>query len=117
MRTMQTDPYTTETPDRSDVGTQTHTRNTATTHEQLSQLREFGYGINEFTGNPIDNRNAYALRGTILAKPSEDLEITLSGEYFTEDDSNYAFHYFGPTVAPENRPGSIPGRQLTSLPM
>ena len=73
--------------------------------------RRDGYGINEFTGNPIDNRNAYALRGTILAKPSEDLEITLSGEYFNEDDSNYAFHYFGPTVAPENLLGSILGGQ------
>lgn len=71
--------------------------------------RRDGFGINEFTGNQIDNRNAYALRGTILAKPSEDLEITLSGEYFNEDDSNYAFHYFGPTVAPENLLGSILG--------
>lgn len=71
--------------------------------------RRDGFGINEFTGNQIDNRNAYALRGTILAKPSEDLEITLSGEYFNEDDSNYAFHYFGPTVAPENQLGSILG--------
>jgi iron complex outermembrane receptor protein len=68
-----------------------------------------GYGINEFTGRQIDDRNAYAVRGTIVAKPSEDLEVTLSGEYFNEDDSNYAFHYFGPTVAPENLLGSILG--------
>ena len=68
-----------------------------------------GYGINEFTGQQIDDRNAYAVRGTIVAKPSEELEVTLSGEYFNEDDSNYAFHYFGPTVAPENLLGSILG--------
>ncbi|WP_298194788.1 TonB-dependent receptor [Novosphingobium sp.] len=71
--------------------------------------RRDGFGINEFTGNQIDNRDAYALRGTILAKPAEDLEITLSGEYFNENDANYAFHYFGPTVAPENLLGSILG--------
>ncbi|WP_072381080.1 TonB-dependent receptor [Novosphingobium sp. NDB2Meth1] len=68
-----------------------------------------GYGINEFTGSQIDDRNAYSVRGTIVAKPSEDLEVTLSGEYFNEDDRNYAFHYFGPTVAPENQLGSILG--------
>jgi iron complex outermembrane receptor protein len=73
--------------------------------------RRDGYGINEFTGNQIDNRDAYAMRGTILAKPAEDLEVTLSGEYFNENDSNYAFHYFGPTVAPENQLGSILGGQ------
>jgi len=71
--------------------------------------RRDGYGKNEFTGNDIDNRDAYAMRGTILAKPAEDLEITVSGEYFKESDSNYAFHYFGPTVKPENFLGSIIG--------
>ena len=73
--------------------------------------RRDGYGINEFTGKDIDNRDAYAFRGSILAKPSDDFEILLTGEYFHEDDSNYAFHYFGPTVKPENLLGSILGGQ------
>lgn len=73
--------------------------------------RRDGYGINEFTGKDIDNRDAYAFRGSILAKPSDDLEILVTGEYFHEDDSNYAFHYFGPTVKPENLLGSILGGQ------
>lgn len=73
--------------------------------------RRDGYGINEFTGKAIDNRDAYAFRGTILAKPSDELEILVSGEYFHEDDSNYAFHYFGPTVRPENFLGSLIGGQ------
>jgi iron complex outermembrane receptor protein len=73
--------------------------------------RRDGYGVNEFTGQDIDNRDAYAFRGSILAKPAEDLEVLISGEYFTENDSNYAFHYFGPTVAPENQLGSILGGQ------
>ncbi|WP_373087397.1 TonB-dependent receptor, partial [Sneathiella sp.] len=68
-----------------------------------------GYGVNEFTGKDIDDRNAYAFRGTLLLAPSDDVEILLSGEYFHENDSNYAFHYFGPTIAPENALGSILG--------
>jgi iron complex outermembrane receptor protein len=73
--------------------------------------RRDGYGINQFTGKDIDNRDAYAFRGTLLAKPSDDVEILLSGEYFHENDSNYAFHYFGPTVSPENFLGSLVGGQ------
>ena len=73
--------------------------------------RRDGYGVNEFTGQDIDNRDAYAFRGSILAKPAEDLEVLISGEYFNENDSNYAFHYFGPTVAPENALGSLIGGQ------
>lgn len=70
-----------------------------------------GFGINEFTGKDIDDRDAYAFRGSILAKPADDLEVLLSGEYFKENDSNYAFHYFGPTVAPENFLGALLGGQ------
>lgn len=71
--------------------------------------RRDGYGVNQFTGKDIDDRDAYAFRGSLLAKAGEDLEILVSGEYFHENDSNYAFHYFGPTVAPENQLGSILG--------
>ena len=73
--------------------------------------RRDGYGKNLFTGKDIDNRDAYAFRGSLLAKAGENVEILLSGEYFHEDDSNYAFHYFGPTVAPENALGSLLGGQ------
>ena len=68
-----------------------------------------GYGINEFTGQDIDDRDAYAFRGSLLFAPSDDLEVLISGEYFNENDSNYAFHYFGPTVAAENALGSLLG--------
>ena len=66
-----------------------------------------GYGINAFTGSQIDNRNAYAFRGSVLLKPAADFSILLSAETFHENDNNYAFHYFGPTVAPENQLGSL----------
>ena len=73
--------------------------------------RRDGYGINEFTGKDIDDRNAYALRGSLLFKVAPRVNILLSGEVFHEKDSNYAFHYFGPTVAPENQLGAILGGQ------
>jgi len=63
-------------------------------------------------GNQIDNRDAYALRGTHPRQAQPRISRSLiSGEYFNENDSNYAFHYFGPTVAPENLLGSILGGQ------
>ncbi len=71
--------------------------------------RRDGYGVNQITGNDIDNRNAWALRGSLLFVPSETLELLVTAEHFEEDDNNYAFHYFGPTVAPENQLGSILG--------
>ena len=70
-----------------------------------------GYGVNEFTGSQIDNRKAYAFRGSVLIKAAADVNILLSAETFHENDNNYAFHYFGPTVAPENALGSLIGGQ------
>lgn len=60
-----------------------------------------GFGTNLFTGNPVDDRDAYAIRGSVLAKLSPDLELLIVADHFKEDDNNYAFHYFGPTVVPE----------------
>ncbi len=68
-----------------------------------------GYGTNLFTGNPVDDRNAWVLRGSLLFKPSDTLNVLVTVEHFNEHDNNYAFHYFGPTVAPENALGSILG--------
>jgi iron complex outermembrane recepter protein len=68
-----------------------------------------GYGVNLVTGEDVDDRNAYAVRGSLLANLSSNLTLTLQAEYYREDDNNYAFHYFGPTVAPENALGSLLG--------
>ncbi|MBY8335461.1 TonB-dependent receptor [Alteriqipengyuania sp. NZ-12B] len=62
-----------------------------------------GYGTNLFTGNPVDNRDAYSIRGSLLANLSPDLEVLVVADHFREDDFNYAFHYFGPTVVPEDQ--------------
>jgi iron complex outermembrane recepter protein len=61
-----------------------------------------GYGTNLATNKPIDNRDAYAVRGSLRFKPSDTLDIVLMGDYFKEDDYNYAFHFFGTTVVPED---------------
>lgn len=61
-----------------------------------------GYGKNLFTGSDIDDRDAYAVRGTVVAALSETVEATVTVDHFKEDDHNYAFHYFGPSVTPEN---------------
>lgn len=71
--------------------------------------RRDGYGTNLFTGNPVDDRNAYAIRASVLVKPFDDVEVLVSGEHFHEHDNDYAFHYFGPTVAPDNPLGAIFG--------
>lgn len=60
-----------------------------------------GYGVNLFTGKPVDDRDAYSLRGTIVAKLADNFKATIVGDHFHEDDNNYAFHYFGPSVIPE----------------
>ena len=65
-----------------------------------------GYGKNLFTGNPVDDRDAYAFRGSLQFDVTPDLELLVVADHFKEDDYNYAFHYFGPTVFPE---GFLPG--------
>jgi iron complex outermembrane recepter protein len=61
--------------------------------------KRHGYGENLFTGNPVDDRDAYAVRASLRIKASDTVLIDLVGDYFHEDDYNYAFHYFGPTVS------------------
>jgi iron complex outermembrane receptor protein len=62
-----------------------------------------GYGRNLATGKPIDNRDAYAVRGSLRFKPSDTLDMVLMADYFKEDDYNYAFHFLGTTVVPEDQ--------------
>jgi iron complex outermembrane recepter protein len=62
-----------------------------------------GYGRNLTTGKAVDNRDAYAVRGSLRFMPSDTLDIVLMADYFKEDDYNYAFHFFGTTVVPEDQ--------------
>lgn len=68
-----------------------------------------GFGENLVTGNPVDDRDAYAFRGSLQANLTPDLEVLVVADHFREDDYNYGFHYFGPTVVPE---AALPGPLL-----
>lgn len=68
-----------------------------------------GYGKNLFTGSDVDNRDAYAVRGILEARLSPELTASLIVEHYEEDDNNYAFHYFGPTIVPAE---SLPHKLL-----
>ena len=57
-----------------------------------------GYGKNLYTGNPVDNRDAYAVRASIRVKASDAVLVDLVADHFEENDNNYAFHYFGGTA-------------------
>jgi iron complex outermembrane receptor protein len=57
-----------------------------------------GYGENKFTGDDVDDRDAQAYRATFVYDPGGAWNATLVGQYYKEDDNNYAFHYFGPSA-------------------
>ena len=61
-----------------------------------------GYGKNLFTGKDIDNRNAYALRGVLVSNINSQVRATIIADHSHENDSNYAFHYFGPSIVPDS---------------
>jgi iron complex outermembrane receptor protein len=68
-----------------------------------------GYGKNLFTGKDIDDLDSQAVRGSLRWKASDSVTVDLIGDYFKENDFNYAFHYFGTTVVPED---SLPHNAL-----
>lgn len=46
-----------------------------------------GYTENLFTGNDIDGRDSYSLRGTVQLTPTDDTTLTVVGQYFKEDST------------------------------
>jgi iron complex outermembrane receptor protein len=61
-----------------------------------------GYGKNLFTGKDIDNRNSYNFRVTVVSHLTDTLKATVIADYLHEHDDDYAFHYFGPSVVPDD---------------
>lgn len=57
--------------------------------------RHEGYGRNLATGNRVDDKDAYGLRGTVVLKPTPELSGTIILEHYSEDDRVGARHYFG----------------------
>ena len=56
-------------------------------------VKRDGYGINELTGNDIDNANQFSTRAHLEFLPTETLSILLTGEYHSEDDRSYAIKF------------------------
>jgi iron complex outermembrane recepter protein len=56
-------------------------------------VRREGYGINEFTGNDIDNANQFSTRAHLEFLPSEKVNVLLTGEYHEEDDRSLAIKF------------------------
>lgn len=50
-------------------------------------LNRDGFTENLFTGNDIDGRDNYSLRGSLLLEPTEDTTFTLTAQYFKEDSN------------------------------
>jgi outer membrane receptor protein involved in Fe transport len=49
-------------------------------------LKRDGYTLNTYTGNHVDNRDMYAVRGSLRWEPSPDTTVDLMAYYFKEDD-------------------------------
>lgn len=74
-----------------------------------------GYGENLTYGVDVDDQSTRAIRAQLRFRPNDDIDIKLSGDYFTQDDRAYILHYLGvgsiPTPATATTPaltGAIP---------
>ncbi|NLR71151.1 TonB-dependent receptor [Novosphingobium sp. ERN07] len=72
----------------------------------VQRIKRDGFGINEFTGNEIDNANQWSVRGHLQFLPTDKLSILLTGELHTEDDRSLAVKF---------REVSFPGTTTASL--
>ena len=65
-----------------------------------------GYSMNLFDGKHYDDSNTESVRGTLVFNATDDLTITVVGDYHWEDDGNYATHLLGQ---------GVPGMPLTGV--
>ena len=59
----------------------------------LQVVNRDGYGINELTGNDIDDSKQFSTRAHLEFLPTETLSILLTGEYHSEDDRSLAIKF------------------------
>lgn len=62
-------------------------------------VKRDGFSKNLFLGNDHDDQDTWSLRGKIRFEPSDDFDLVISGDYHSEDDRNYTYHYLGPGKA------------------
>lgn len=77
-----------------------------------------GYGVNEMTGNDIDNAKQLSSRASVEFLPGESFNLLLTGEFHREDDRSNAIHFraasFPDATAPAS--GEVDLRSLATLP-
>ncbi len=73
-----------------------------------------GYGVNEATGNPIDDNRERAIRGKVKILPTENLTILLEGDYF-QSRAHPGIHFQG-TISGGPLFGTLPVIPGTSFP-
>lgn len=66
-----------------------------------------GYGINEVTGNDIDDSNRKAFRGQLLYRASDTVDVLLAAEYGVENDASNAFLFKRKTFPGSTLPQAI----------
>jgi iron complex outermembrane recepter protein len=76
----------------------------------MRAIRRDGYGINEITGNDIDNARQGSVRAHLEFLPSDRLSILLTGEYHAEDDRSLAIKFREVSF-----PGLPPSNGLSAL--
>ncbi len=59
----------------------------------VQRIKRDGFGVNEFTGNEIDNLNQWSARAHLDLQPTETVNILLTGEYHSEDDRSLAIKF------------------------
>ena len=59
----------------------------------VQRIKRDGFGVNEFTGNEIDNLNQWSARAHLEFLPSDSVNILLTGEYHSEDDRSLAIKF------------------------
>ncbi len=52
-----------------------------------------GFGINEFTGNSVDNLDRKMVRGQLQINFTDKIDLFLMGEYGKRDDRSFAFKF------------------------
>lgn len=73
----------------------------------LQYVNRDGWGTNEFTGNDIDDENAYSGRLSLRWQPSDAADVIVTADHHRESDSNYAAHYNGTSTEQTRDPYAL----------
>ena len=69
-----------------------------------------GYGHNLTNGLDVDDQSSRAVRAQLRFQPSDAFDLTLAGDYFTQDDHAYSLHYLRPgSIADPTSTPALPG--------